>query len=330
MAELAGVSMATVSRVVNSNGYVSDETRRTVERVVREHSYTANRSARGLSGGRSGLIGVTLPMVHPAFFSVIVGGLADAVYEQDMRIVLCPTLRDHDGEVSLLDRLTHGTIDCALLVLPDESDGELRIVRDHGLLFAVIDPRERLGADVPTVAADHRLGATQLMHHLLDLGHRRIAAITGPAGWIATDERLRAYHEALDGAGVAADQRQVVGSDFELGGGRDAGSTLLARSDRPTAIFAFNDPMAIGAIQAALALGLQVPDDVSIVGFDDTDEAELVTPRLTTVHQPLAEMGRAAFELVTQLLDGGEPESIRIELPTSLVLRDSTAPPRRP
>jgi len=327
VAELAGVSMATVSRVVNSNGYVSAGTREVVERVVRDHRYSANRSARGLSAGRSGLIGVTLPMIHPAFFSVIVGGLADAVYEQDMRIVLCPTLLEHDRKVSLLERLTHGTIDCALLVLPDESSSELLAVMEHGLRFVVIDPRKRLDRRVPTVASAHYAGAEQMMRHLTGLGHRRIAAITGPAGWIATDERLRAYREALDALGVRADADLVVESNFDLDGGREAGGRLLDLAERPTAIFAFNDPMAIGVIQACLARGLRVPHDVSVVGFDDTDEALLVTPRLTTVRQPLAAMGRAAFDLVTRLLDDAALRTTRVELDTQLVVRDSAAPP---
>jgi LacI family transcriptional regulator len=327
VAELAGVSMATVSRVVNSNGYVAAETRRVVERVVRDHGYSANRSARGLSAGRSGLIGVTLPMIHPAFFSVIVGGLADAVYEQDMRIVFCPTLHEHDKQVSLLERLTHGTIDCALLVLPEESSSELLRVMEHGLRFVVIDPRRRLDRRVPTVAAAHFSGAEQMMRHLIGLGHRRIAAITGPAGWIATDERLRAYHAALDAVGVRADPRLVIESDFELDGGRTAGTQLLDLAEPPTAVFAFNDSMAIGVVQACLARGLRVPRDLSVAGFDDTDEALLVTPALTTVHQPLAEMGRAAFSLVTRLLENGAVHAARVELDTLLVVRDSTASP---
>jgi LacI family transcriptional regulator len=325
IAALAGVSTATVSRVVNRSGYVSQETRRAVERVVREHGYSANRSARGLSGGRTGLVGVTVPRIHPAYFSVIISGVTEALYEEDMRIVLCPTLHEHDREVSLLERLMHGTTDGALLVLPEESSRELSALMDHGFRFVVIDPRKRMEAPVPTVSAASSSGAAQATAHLLELGHRRIAAITGPRGWMATDERLRGYHAALAAAGVLPDPKLVIESNFELDGGLAAGAELLARTEPPSAIFAFNDQLALGAMQAAASLGLRVPDDVSIVGFDDTAEAQIVTPRLTTVHQPLAEIGRLAVSLLTRLLEGQRVEALHVELETTLVLRDSTA-----
>ena len=204
IAALAGVSTATVSRVVNRSGYVSDDTRRVVEAVVREHGYSANRSARGLSAGRTGLVGVTVPRIYPAYFSGIVAGVSETLYEQDMRIVLCPTLHEHDREVSLLARLMHGTTDGALLVLPEESNRELRSLMEHGFLFVVLDPRKRMEERVPTVSAAHSAGAAQATAHLLELGHRRIAAITGPRGWMASDERVRGYHAALAAAGVDA------------------------------------------------------------------------------------------------------------------------------
>jgi LacI family transcriptional regulator len=326
IAALAGVSIATVSRVVNATGYVSDKTREAVERVVRENGYIANRSARGLSAGRTGLVGVTLPMIHPAYFSVIVAGVAEALAERDMRIVLCPTLHEHDREVSLLERLMRGTTDCGLLVLPEESSAELRSLMRHGYRFVVVDPRGRIDQSIPAVSAAHSAGALQATSHLLELGHRRIAVITGPRGWMATDERLNGFQAALAAVGALPDPRLVVGSNFEIEGGREAAAALLDRSDPPTAIFAFNDQLAIGAMQAALARGLEVPRDLSIVGFDDTAEAELVTPGLTTVRQPLAEMGRMAVSLLTRLLDNQRLEALHVELATRLIVRSSTAP----
>jgi LacI family transcriptional regulator len=328
IATFAGVSTATVSRVVNGSGYVSEETRRNVERVVREHGYSANRSARGLSAGRTGLVGVTVPLIHPAYFSVIIAGVTEALYEQDMRIVLCPTLHEHDREVSLLERLMHGTTDCALLVLPEESSGELRTLMQFGFRFVVVDPRKRIDERVPTVSAAHSAGANQATAHLLELGHRRIAVITGPGGWMATEERLRGHRAALAAAGVLPDPALVIESNFEVAGGRTAGAYLLDLAEPPTAIFAFNDQLAIGAMQAALERGLRVPADLSIVGFDDTAEAEIVTPRLTTVHQPLAEIGRMGVSLLTRLLENQRLEALHVELETKLVRRGSTAPPR--
>jgi LacI family transcriptional regulator, galactose operon repressor len=327
IAELAGVSIATVSRVVNGTGAVSAHTREAVERVVREQGYTANRSARGPSAGRTGLVGVTLPLIHHAYFSVIVAGVAEALDEHDMRIVLCPTLHEHDREVSLLERLVDGSTDCGLLVLPNESSSELRSLANHGYRFVVVDPRVRVDEDIPVVSATHATGAMQAMRHLLDLGHRRIAAITGPPGWMATEERLRGYHATLAAAGASLRSDLVITSNFDFEGGRAAAATLLDRPDPPTAVFAFNDPLAIGAMQVALERGLRIPEDLSIVGFDDTAEAELVTPGLTTVRQPLAEMGRMAVSLLTRMLGNQRLEALHVELATKLVVRGSTAPP---
>jgi LacI family transcriptional regulator len=327
VAQLAGVSVATVSRVVNGHGDVSTETREAVQRIVREHGYSTNRSARGLSGGNTGLIGVTLPMIDPLYFSLIISGAAEALYEQDMRIVLCPTRHEHDREVTLLERVMHGTTDGGLLVLPEESSGELQTLLDHGYRFVVVDPRERLDEHIPAVSAAHSSGADQAMQHLLELGHRRVAAITGPRGWMATDERLRGYHAALAAAGELPEAEYVIESDFNLGGGREATARLLDLPNRPTAIFAFNDQLAIGAMQAARARGLDVPRDLSVVGFDDTAEAAIVTPGLTTVRQPLAEMGRIAVSLLARLLDNQRFEALHVELATKLVIRSSTAAP---
>jgi LacI family transcriptional regulator len=325
IAELAGVSIATVSRAVNGRGDVSEETRALVRRIAREHGYTASRDARGLSTGRTGLIGMTLPMIHPTYFSAIVASAAEALEEHDMRIVLCPTQHQHDREVSLIERLMHGTTDGAILVLPEESGSELQALARQGYRFVVADPSEQPDDDIPAVSAAHSAGADQAVRHLLDLGHRRIAAITGPRGRMATEERLRGYHAAMAGAGILPDARLVVESNFKVEGGYHAAARLLAMPDRPTAIFAFNDPLAIGAMRAARTQDLRVPEEVSIVGFDDTNEAQFVTPGLTTVRQPLAEMGRMAVGLLLRLLENEAPETVHLELATQLVIRGSTA-----
>jgi LacI family transcriptional regulator len=329
IADLAGVSIATVSRVVNGHTDVSEETRELVSRVVREHGYTTNRSARGLSAGRTGLVGVLVPLVYPVYFSAILSGAAEALYEQELRLVLSPTQHEHDREVSLLDRLIHGMTDGALIVLPEESSEELTKLLDEGYRFVVIDPRTPLDERVPSVSAAHASGADQAMRHLLELGHRRIAAITGPRGWVATEDRIRGYHAALAAEGILPDPELEPEADFEIGPGREAAGRLLDLPRPPTAIFAFNDNLAIGALQAARERGLRVPEDLSIVGFDDVEPATIVTPTLTTVRQPLAEMGRTAVSLLMRLLERQRFETLHLELGTRLVVRESTAPPRR-
>jgi LacI family transcriptional regulator len=330
IAELAGVSIATVSRVVNGREDVSPETRELVQRVVRERGYTANRNARGLSAGKTGLIGATVPMLHHAYFSYILAGAAEGLYEQDMRLVLSPTMHEHHREVSLLERLMHGTTDGALIILPEESSDELELLLNHGYRFVVIDPLLPLNERIPAVSAAHAAGADQAMKHLLSLGHTRIAAITGPRGWKATEDRRRGYYAALAAAGIMPDPELEVESNFEIGGGAVAAEQLLALPKPPTAIFCFNDNMAVGAMQTARVRGVGIPEDLSIVGFDDLEEAEIVTPALTTIRQPLAEMGRIAVSLLMRLLDNQRLEALHVELGTRLVVRDSTAPPRSP
>jgi LacI family transcriptional regulator len=328
VAEQAGVSIATVSRVVNGRDDVSQETRDHVARVIQERGYTTNRSARGLSGGRTGLVGMLVPLVYPVYFSAILSGAAEALYEQDLRLLLSPTLHQHDREVSLLDRLVDGMADGALIVLPEESSEELERLLAQGYRFVVVDPRMPLGERIPCVSAAHASGADQAMRHLLGLGHRRIAALTGPRGWVATEDRRRGYHAALAAAGILPKPTLEVESDFEIGGGVEAAGHLLDLPEPPTAIFAFNDNLAIGTMTAARMRGLRVPQDVSVVGFDDVEHATIVTPSLTTVRQPLEEMGRMAVSILMRLLERQRSETLRVELATRLVVRESTGPPR--
>jgi LacI family transcriptional regulator len=328
IADLAGVSIATVSRVMNGRDDVSDETRDAVRRVINEHGYTANRNARGLSAGRTGLVGVLVPLVFPAYFAEILAGAAEALYEQEMRVVLSPTQHEHAREVSLLDRLMHGgATDGALFILPGESSEELQRALETGYPFVVVDPLMPLDARIPSVFAAHMSGADQAMRHLLSLGHRRIGAITGPPGWIATEDRRRGYRAAIAAAGIPFDPELEVEADFEIRNGEEAARILLGLSNPPTAIFAFNDNIAIGAMRTARKLGIRIPEELSIVGFDDVEHASIVTPALTTVRQPLAEMGRTAVSLLVRLLEHQSVETLSIQLATRLVVRETTAPP---
>lgn len=322
VAETAGVSIATVSRVVNGHSDVSADTREAVQRVLREYGYQAGPRSRPAP---TGLVGVMMPLVHPGYFAQILSGATEALYEHDLRAMLCPTRHSHEREASLLDRLAGGEADGAVLVLPEESAGELLTLADHGFPFVIVDPRIEVPEGIPVVCATHSSGATHATRHLLDLGHRRIGVIGGPEGWVATQERLRGHHAALAGAGVLPDASLVRYSDFRISGGRGEAAALLDLRDPPTAVFAFNDSMAIGVMQEAAARGLRVPGELSVVGFDDTVEAAVVVPGLTTVRQPLAEMGRTAVSLLLRQVQNRHFEPLRIEIETRLVVRESTA-----
>ena len=326
IARAAGVSVATVSRVINGRPDVSPETRDAVMRVARAHNFATNRSARALSVGRTGLIGFTVPFVDESYFTAILSGAAEALYEQGQRVVLCPTHHQHEREVTLLDRLMHGATDGAIILLPEESSEELHKLQEYGYAFVVADPRQPLGDGIPAVSAGHSAGARAAVDHLLRLGHRRIALITGSRGWTATEERLEGFTTALAAAGAPFAPELVVEGHFTTDKGHAAACALLDLPEPPTAIFASNDNMAVGALRAVLERGLRVPEDVSIVGFDDTELARCVFPRLTTVRQPLAELGRTAVSLLNRLIEGQRIEALRVELATRLVVRESTGP----
>jgi len=329
IADLAGVSIATVSRVLNDRPDVAPETRETVMQVVREHGFSTNRGARGLSSGRTGLIGLTLPMVADAYFGPMLSGASEALYERDMRIVLAPTFHEHDREVSMIERLMRGTTDGAILMLPEESASELRMLQRQGFPFVVVDPREAPPDGIACISAMHAAGAKLATEHLLELGHRRIGAIAGAPGWYATEERLHGFRAALAVAGILLDPELITYSNWRIPSGTEAAEQLLSLPDPPTAIFGFNDNVAIGALHAAHKRGLSVPDELSVVGFDDTAQAVIVLPQLTSVRQPLAEMGRMGASLLMRLIEGQRVDALRVELSTKLVVRDSTAPPRR-
>ena len=271
-------------------------------------------------------IAVTVPLVEGSYFAAMLGGIADAADDSGLGLLLLRTGFPGTRQQSLRERLRHATADGAVLMLPPESLDELFDLQET-MPIAVIDPRVPLDEGIPCVAATNEAGADAATDHLLALGHRSVAIITGPQGWAATEERRLGYHAALARAGIRPDPELVEVGNWEIPSGREAASRFLDRADRPTAIFAFNDEMAIGAMQAAHERGLRVPGDLSIVGFDGVERGELLVPQLTTVRQPLAEMGRMAVTLLLRLLDQRRIEALRLELATSFVERESTGPP---
>lgn len=322
IADLAGVSIATVSRVLNDRRDVSPATRDAVLQVAERHGFVLKRSTRG----ETGLIAVTVPFIEGSYFAAMLGGIADAVEGAGMKLLLLRTGFDGARRVPLRERLQPGSADGAVLMLPPESLDELFELQET-MPIAVIDPRVPLDEGIPCVAAANAAGADTATQHLLDLGHRSIGVVAGPPEWAATEERRQGYHAALGRAGVGPDSRLTAFGDWEIPSGRAGAALLLDLPDPPTAIFAFNDEMAIGTMQAARERGIRVPADLSIVGFDGVERGELLEPPLTTVRQPLAEMGRTAVSLLLRLLEHRQIEALRIELATRLVERQSTAPP---
>ena len=279
------------------------------------------------SAERPGRVGVLIPVVFDEYFARLLHGVADAVYEHRLRLVLAPSRQEHAREVELFNELRDETSG-AVVILPEQSSEELLAALADGYPLVVCDPLLPLDVRIPSVASAHAAGAGQAMRHLLELGHRRIAAITGPPGWVATEERRRAYRVALTEADIPFDPALELEGDFDFEPGNQATAALLELQQPPTAIFAFSDMIALGAMRAARARGVPIPEELSIVGFDDSAYSRVVHPALTTVRQPLAETGATAVDLLVRLMRKEPVNTLHLEKSTRLIVRDTTSTPR--
>ena len=324
IAAAAGVSVATVSRVLNGRVDVAPQTRTRVLTEIRRRRYASNRTPHPRRAERTGLIGVMIPEVTGGYFSEFVAGIVEALEERELHPVISATHQDAEREREVLGRLSGGVTDGAILVMPVASVPQLPPLYHQGYLHVVLDPAVPVHETTPVVMASHRMGARVATDHLLARGHRRIGVVTGQPAGLSSIERLAGYREALDTAGVAFDEALVHRGDYLFDGGWAAANELLATSARPTAIFAFNDAMAAGVVRAAAENGIAVPGSLAVVGFDDAELARYGTPPLTSVRQPLRDMGRSAVRLLCDLLDERVVEARRLMLDTRHVVRAST------
>jgi LacI family transcriptional regulator len=319
LARLAKVSTVTVSNVLNQRPNVSRETRVRVMDAVRRTGYTANLAARGLAGGRTNILGVLVPDLSTQYLGEIVRGVSAEVRNVGMEMLISTALNTNSerNQLHLLQHITDGLI----LILPHTDDDEIQILEQEGVPIVMVDHRGST-IKLPAVDVDNYTGSRQATEYLLSLNHTRVGFVAGLHA--ASLTRLRGYKEALLNAGIPFDKTLVVQGDFSQPGGFTATTKLLALVKPPTAIFAANDESAFGAIEAIKEHGLRVPNDISVIGFDDIPMASQVFPPLTTVRQPLAEMGVAAVRMMIAKLRGVEPPSNRITLPTELVVRETT------
>jgi LacI family transcriptional regulator len=328
IAELAGVSKPTVSKVMNGQPGVSAATRERVERVIAERGYVRNGAARALSAGRIGSVNLVMSEVDSPYFVEIIRGVEETLERAGLSMILTTTHEEERCHRRWMARvIEHGT-DGVILVLPDEHAVYVEELHRHGIPFAVVDDRGESLLDVPSVGATNFAGGFAATEYLLSLGHRRIAVIGGQP-YKCTTARLAGYRAALQEAGVPVDPLLVQPGSFQAKAGYASANALLDVPDPPTAIFAGNDLQAMGVYRALYERGLRVPDDMSVVGFDDVPLVALLTPALTTVRQPVREMGALATRMLLRIVAGETLESARVELATSLMMRESCAPPRR-
>jgi LacI family transcriptional regulator len=327
VASEAGVSTATVSRVLNDSGNVAPRTRAVVLEVIERRGLTARRRAAARPRPLRDIVAVRCPYKLDDYFGAVLSA-AERSLRQAGKVPLLSAETPDDRQAPLAGLLRPEITEGAVLILPPEPGEVLARLRGTGYPFVVVDPRTALPPDVAAVSAAHLAGARMATEHLLGLGHARIAAIAGPHDWIAARERLLGYRAALAAAGqLAPDELIAAGGEPTIAHGLAAARALLGRRCPPTAIVAFNDKMAIGAMQAAAERGLRVPGQLSVTGFDDLEVSRVVTPPLTTVRQPLEEMARLGVQLLLRLIDGREIDTLHVELATELVPRASTAPP---
>ena len=325
IAREAGVSAPTVSKVLNGRADVAPATRNRVEELLRAHGYRRRRA----EATRSPLIDLVFHELESAWALEVIRGVENVARDAGLSVVLSESAgRLTPGRTwadQVAARRPHGVI----LVLSELDESQRALLTSRSIPFVVMDPAGDPGSDVPSIGATNWQGGLAATRHLVDLGHRRIGAISGPSRMMCSRARIDGYRAALETAGVPVDPALIKNGDFHHESGYRLGLELLRRPDRPTAVFAGNDLQALGLYEAARELGLRVPEDLSVVGFDDLPVARWVGPPLTTVRQPLTEMAEAAARLVLELARGDEttPAATRVELATSLVVRSSTAAP---
>ncbi|GCF10005.1 LacI family DNA-binding transcriptional regulator [Dictyobacter arantiisoli] len=326
IATKAGVSVPTVSRVLHNRPDVAPETRRRVEKVIEDNGFVGGRARRALHKESAGIIDMTVPTLTNLYSVEIVCGVEEALQRTKLRLALSVTGEFLQLEQEWLAKVLNGSTDGAILVLAHGQSQELEALRNHRIPFVVVDHRGELGTDVPSVGATNWLGGRTAAEYLLSLGHRRIAMIAGPAEHRCSRDRIAGYRAALEDAHIPIDPDLIRFGAFTQQTGYEQTCELLALPEAPTAVFAGNDYQAMGVYSALHARGLSVPDAMSVVGFDDVAIASIATPPLTTVRQPLIEMGRVATSMLLRLIAGEPLDSVRVELTTTLIIRDSCAP----
>ncbi len=327
VARLAGVSTMTVSRVVNNSGYISQATRERVERAVEQLGYVPNALARGLRFKQTKTIALILTDITNPFFTTVARGVEDAASEQGFNVIFCNTDEDEGDEGEYLNMLLQKQVDGILLVPARCSSESISLLQSRSVPVVVLDRRVP-GVQVDTVRGDSEEGAYQLVRYLLGLGHHGIAVLSGPRSVSTATDRVDGYRRAMAEAGVRVDESMVHHDAFSQEGGYRMAKRALAAGPHPTALFAGNNFIAAGAFRALQEAGLKVPEDVSLVAFDDLAQSLAMEPFLTVAAQPAYEMGRRATELLLDRLAGEAPAECReIVLPVTLVVRRSGAPP---
>jgi LacI family transcriptional regulator len=327
VAREAGVSNSTVSRVVNNSAQVSPKTREKVLNAMMRLGYVVNQQARSLRGGRSQVIGLLVHEVGNPYMGEIIRGIDEELAVNQYEMMLYTTRRRKTKEAAFVATIARGMADGLLVLLPRDLGSYVETLNQQLFPFVLIDyPADENVA--PSVIATNLQGAYDATSYLINLGHERIGIITGFMEIAAAINRLEGYKAALSDHDVAYDRSLVFEGDFFQLDGFDGANTLLNLPHPPTAILASNDVAAFGAMDAIRTHGLRIPEDISIIGFDDIPQAQYSVPKLTTVRQPLEQMGRTGAQMLLKRILNPDLPVERLEVATELIIRDSCQPPK--
>jgi len=324
IAQHASVSTTTVSHVFNNTRHVSDKLRARVQGAIRDLDYKPNAMARALRVHSSNTLGLIIPDNSNPFFSEVALGAEDCAFRHGYSLFLCNSRHDSARELTYMTTLSTYAVDGLILSAVSADLNQLSEFVKSGIPLVVID-RKLAVPDIEFIHSDHIEGAREATQHLVELGHRRIGIITGPTDVRSALDRIQGFEEILNEHGIPNDPDLCVLGDFQVESGLRATQEMMELPDPPTAIFACNDMMAIGALQTLRTLGLGVPEDVSLVGFDNIFLASILDPPLTTVAQSAFLIGEMAVDRLMERLNGSKKLILRdFCLPTNLIVRKST------
>jgi len=322
VAELANVSVTTVSHVLNKTRYVDRSLVRRVETAVKSLGYQPNALARGLRRKETRMLGMVVPDNSNPYFAELARSIEDACFECDYNMILCNSDEDPTKERAYLSLLVEKRVDGIVFVASGNDRSGVQAVLQQKIPLVVLD-RELKDTKCDSIVVDNRAGASRATQHLIDGNHRRIGCVGGPINLVAARDRLQGYQDAFTKARLRVDPKWIQPGDFHIEGGYTAVQRLLDLPNPITAIFAANDLMAIGVLRGIGARGLRVPEDIAVVGFDGISLGKYTQPPLTTMAQPIREIGKLATELVLSRVNGERKEPRIHRLETSLVVRIS-------
>lgn len=324
VARRANVSISTVSRTITQTGKIGEKTQEKVREVMRELGYKPNRVARRLraQGGKRHLIGLIIPNIQNPFFADLARGVEDVAYKNNFAVMLCNYDEDPQKELFYLDVMQAESVDGIILPPAHEDDPDVLRVKQSGIPVVCVD-RSLNDPTIDKVEVDNEQGSFDAVAHLLKKGHRRIGLISGPGDSSTGRERLEGYRRAHAEAGIPVDETLIRFGNYKQESGREIAEALLAVSHPPSALFACNNLMLVGAIETIFALKLKIPEQVAIIGYDDLPLAAVFDPPLTVVQQPAYEVGQRAAELLFRRLENPASEVTRLQLKPTLIVRGS-------